>query len=114
MKKLTALLLALVMVLAIGSTALASAPDTAGDAYNGASQTTTGSNTIPLTKTIVFINENSSTVYQPNITYQYAIAPVDPGTATVTDDTPDTAKVNAGVAGGVSGVIIPFSSNKTA
>jgi len=112
MKKLTALLLALVMVLAMSASAFADD----GDAYNGATKTYTSGNEIPLTKTIVFINENGSTVYQPNITYTYAIDVVDPGDATVTDgDTPaDTAKVNAGVAGGVTGVNIPFTSDKTA
>ena len=74
MKKLTALLLALVMVLAMSASAFA---DT-GDAYNGATQTTTTDNKIPLTKTIVFINENGSSVYQPNITYSYGMTAVDP------------------------------------
>jgi len=100
------------MVLAIGSTALASDP---GDGYNGATKTNVTGNEIPLTKTIVFINENGSTVYQPNITYSYGISVVDPVTpASVTDGEGDSAKVNPGVAGGVTGVDITFSRAKAA
>lgn len=106
LKKISALVLA-VMMIAMAATVYAA--DT-GDAYNGASQTTTTGASIPLTKTIVFINENSSPVYEPNITYSYGITTVNPGTASVTDADNDTARVNEGVDGGVTGTTIAFSS----
>lgn len=139
MKKLTALLLALVMVLAIGSTALAGDPgtdpdtgssttttlpaNTIGDVYKDDSKTTTTGNNIPLNKSIVFFNLNNSKVYEPNIIYSYAVAPFaeenqgKPLAATVTDDgehnddVPVTVTVNNGIAGGVRNTTIIFSSD---
>lgn len=120
MKKLTALLLALVMVLAIGSTALAA--DTTGDVYKDDSKTTTSGTNIPLNKSIVFFNLNGSDVYEPNITYSYTVTPFaadhqgEPLSATVTDDgerngdVPVTVTVNNGIADGVGNTTITFSS----
>lgn len=104
MKKLTALLLALVMVLAIGSTALADTNNTWKGSDDGTGLATTniaGTTTIPLNKTLIFINKNESPVHEPNITYTYAVASQDPGEAKVTDADNDSIKVTAGPTGGV-------------
>ena len=73
LKKTLALVLALAMVLATGTTAFADGTNN----YSGASQPTitAGATTIPLTKTIVFFNKDGKDVYEPNISFSYAVAP---------------------------------------
>lgn len=102
MKKIFALVLAVVMVLAMGTTAFA---DTTVTDYAGTTQTTVSGNNIPLVKSIVFFNPDSTyAVREPNITYNYTIAPadVDDATRTVTDANSHSAVVKDGVSGGVS------------
>jgi len=114
MKKLTALLLALVMVLAMSATAFA-----ADDTYKGANDPNAigvaGTEAIPMTKSIIFFNENSSAVYEPNITFKYTVEPATlaESTTTVNDGT-NVAYVHPGVTGGVAGVEIPFTSTTDA
>lgn len=115
-KKLGAFILALVMIFALSATAFAA--DTTGDVYQDDSKTAVSGTNIPLTKSIVFFNENGSNVYEPDITYTYAVTPVTVNAgATVTDDgeynlptnDPVTVRVNNGVANGVTGVTLSFS-----
>jgi len=124
LRKISALVLALVMVLAMNIPALAA---TNGDVYTDDSLTAvdTTNNTIPMTKSIIMFNINGSQVYEPNITYTYSVAPVTEtnllGTITddgeYNDDVPVTVKVNAGVTGAVyftdTNKTIAFSSNNT-
>lgn len=103
--KLGAVVLAIVMVLSMSVTAFASeyttlpsgdgttmtgiadSPDSenggrASDAFNAVE------NTVRLSKSIVFINDDPTNVYEPNITYTYTISGVDveDGQVTVTDE----------------------------
>ena len=125
--KIGAIVLAIMMIAMVG-TAWA---DDGDNAYSGSGNTiatsVAGTTSIPLKKSIIFFNENGSTVYEPNITYSYTVAPHDPNHATVTDDgslnavngtaAPVTVTVNGGPAGGVyfaSGADeIAFSSANT-
>ena len=104
-------ILLVITMLAMSAGVLA---DTAGNDYQDDSQTTvsTSANTIPLTKSIVMFNLNSSAVYEPNITYTYSVAPVtdtaklghitdDGELNTANNNAPVTVKVNAGEADGV-------------
>lgn len=123
--RLGAVVFALAILFAMSVPALA---DDAGNVYTGSGNTlatgVAGSTSIPLTKSIVFFNENGSSVYEPNLTYAYTVAPQNPGNATVTDDgslnnnTPVTVKVNQGPTGGVyfanGANVITFSSTNNA
>lgn len=113
-KKICALVLAIAMVLAMGSVAMA-----ATDTYTGSDKTEAtivkGKTEIPLTKSIVFFNENKSGVYEPNITFSYAVEPatINDMTYTVTDDKNPAveAYVHPGITDGVKGMNIAFSSD---
>jgi hypothetical protein len=103
MKKISALLLALVMVLAIGATAFA-----ADDSYKGSgnANTNVSGNNIPLYKAIVMFNTDGSEIREPNVSFTYTVTPATvANNTTVTDDgsnngnDPVTVKVNDGVAG---------------
>ena len=134
LKKLSALVLALLMILSLAATALATGADNtytgSGDpnAVNTGNNARVGETTIPLTKCIVFFNANGSNVYEPNISFKYVVTPamdvaLDGTTATVTDGStpPVTRNVYRGPAGGVyggtyvdgtgdSGLIIAFTT----
>lgn len=120
-KKICALVLAIAMVLVMSSVAMAADPttNTHADTYTGAGDTNATSvangNVIPLTKSIVFVNANSSAVYEPNITYTYTVTPLTitdlpENTHTVNDGTHE-GYVHPGVDDGVSGVSIHFGTN---
>jgi len=120
MKKMSALVLALVMVLVMGTTAFA-----ATESYSGSNREeatgVAGTTAIPLTKAIVFFNVNGSTVYEPNISFSYEVTSdtaveADGTTAAVTDgnDPAVTRNVYPGPDGGVTGTEIEFSTAKTA
>ena len=95
MKKLTALLLALVMVLAMNASALAATGDY--KASEG-TKTTVSANNITLTKTIVYFNPDGTSVREPSLTYQYSITPATVGSSTtVTDKDGHSATVKAGI-----------------
>lgn len=100
----------------------------ATDVYSGSNQTeatnVAGNATIPITKGIIFFNANGSNVYEPNVTYSYAVAPASiaaAGTdATVTDDASThnpavavTRNVYPGPTDGVTGTTISFAANAT-
>lgn len=73
MKKLGALVLALGMVLAMGTSAL-----TADDTYTGSENANAviSGTTIPLTKGIVLFNTDGEAIREPNISYTYTVTPV--------------------------------------
>jgi len=96
MKKLTALLLALVMVLAMNATAFAVADLPA----NG--KVTSSEETLKIKKEIAFFAPNGTEIQYPAISYSYAIAPATGADGTITDDDGDTANVKVGVAGAVT------------
>ncbi len=124
-KKISALALVLVMVFALSAAVFAAGDDgratnQADDVYTGSGNSNAitgtgnriGETTIPISKSIVFVNANGSNVYEPNITYTYNVTPVTvaPSTITVTDNQPVERFVNSGVTGGVAGVSIPFGT----
>jgi hypothetical protein len=110
MKKIGALLLAIVMVLAIGTSAFAAEDDT----YKGSESPNaviSGGTNIPLTKSIVMFNTDGEAIREPNIKFTYAVTPVNNANlgeplenVTVTDDgyrnndVPVTVNVYNGVA----------------
>lgn len=116
MKKLTALLLALIMVLAMNVSALAAG--NTGDSANksdGSANTDyahINGSTFSIKKEIVLFNVDQSTILDPNVVYTYSVTSVDvDDTATVTglvlDDTTTppkqtTSVVKDGVDGGVT------------
>ena len=95
MKKLTALLLALVMVLAMNVSALAA--NTKTSTKNSDKGIASTDNTIEIAKQLVFKNAEEGAVREPNITYTYTISSVNPNNATVTDKDGISATVKAGV-----------------
>lgn len=123
LKRLGALALVLCLVLALSSVAWA-ADDTYTGSGNDNADNFTGLNdspqTIPITKGIIFFNANGSNVYEPNVTFSYAVTPdmnvaEDGSTATVTDGQtpPVVRKVYRGPTNGVTGTTISFAANTT-
>jgi len=96
MKKLTALLLALVMVLAMNATAFAAADLPA----NG--KVTTGDTELTIKKEVGFFAPDGTTINYPEITYTYDIVPVTGVNATIKDAANHQATVKDGVAGAVT------------
>ncbi|MBQ5986048.1 MAG: hypothetical protein IJL59_02180 [Clostridia bacterium] len=98
-KKIGALVLALVMVLAMSTTAFAAGTKTDEGTL------TISSGEVTFKKEIVVLNSGSSNVWEPNISYKYTITPVTGlSNVTVTDGTtpdPVTAVVKDGKAGGL-------------
>lgn len=114
MKKLTALLLALVMVLAMNVSALAAA-NTQTSTKNSDKGIASTDNTIEIAKELVFKNADGGAVREPNINYIYTISSAEPNSATVTDAAGITATVKAGVIGAVSATTstVAFSDETT-
>ena len=99
--KLGAVVLAIVMVLSMSVTAFATEP-TPATLTNGTVGTTGTAlaDGISIPKTIVFVNDESTTVREPNITYEYTVAAVTVNsTAPTVSDGTTTAVVNSGVIG---------------
>ncbi len=100
-KKILAIGMAALMTMTMGISAFA-----ADMATSGVMETT--DNTITIKKEIVFTNEGADVVYEPNITYGYAIAPAAPNETganaaartTVKDVNGRQTTVHAGVANG--------------
>ena len=122
MKKIGALLLAIMMIAVVGLAYATDADDTYTGSGNDNADNFTGltanPQTIPITKGIVFFNANGSAVYEPNVTFKYEVAPdtavaADGTTATVTDDVPVVRNVYPGPAEGVIGTTISFAANTT-
>ena len=83
LKKLGALLLALVLVLSLGATAFA-ASDLVGDGVDGNKTATSSSTTVTLYKELTVYNPTATTINAPSISYAYAIEGADGG-STITD-----------------------------
>ena len=125
MKKLVSLILAIMMIAAVGAAWAAT------DVYTGSekSEALVTGTSIPLTKGIVLFNTDGSEIREPNISYTYTVTPVIEATAsqgepiasvTVTDDgsrnsnNPVTVNVYDGVAGAfTSSLTLTFSDTKT-
>lgn len=105
MKKLSAFTAAVLMTSAIGYSAVtASAAGTTTGGVTTFNPITNAADdmTITATKEIVVFNENGSTVFIPQITYSYGIAPATEVTnKTITDSNGNTIKVSAGPSEGV-------------
>ena len=84
LKKLGALLLALVLVLSLGATAFADS-DLADDGVDGDKTATSSSTTVTLYKELTVYNPTATTINAPTISYGYAIESADGGN-TITDD----------------------------
>ena len=111
MKKIGALVLAVVMVMAMGTTAFAAIGDGGTD--------TTGGNDLTFTKSILMKNKNASSVREPNIQYTYTITDAGISTDTsdgdpaytVTDSSGNTAYVYSVVSEGVAlTTVLPTSA----
>lgn len=112
MKKIGALLVALVMVLAIGTTAFAVDLEENGEEgvagnWDNADVERVQADSVNIKKVIKAYNPNGTTVHAPVITYTYTVTPVTV-TATVTDETTDhksstqvVVPVNAGLTEGL-------------
>lgn len=97
--KIGALVLAGVMVMAMSVTAFAAYSNDQQNDFKGIVTTDT---TIGIAKQIVFINDETTPVREPNIVYTYTIDTTEPGTATVTDSSGMSGKVKAGPLNAVS------------
>lgn len=118
-RKLTTVLLALVMVLAMGVSTFAAGENTGSSAYKSDESKNNAyakvdDNAFTITKEIVLFNVDESTIFDPNVVYSYDVVPVDvtDGEPTVTGiilDDPDennphkttTAVVKDGIANAV-------------
>ena len=99
--KLTALLLTLVMVFGMSTMTVLAADESAGGAF--VDETVTADNeTVSIKKEIVFVNDEATTVREPNITYTYTLSAVASVTATVKDSAGLQATVKPGVAAAIA------------
>lgn len=116
MKKILALVIAMMMVLAVMAPALAD-PAAIGNGNTNVLATANSQITIPKTITV---SGSLDKVYSPNVTYTFTIAPVEPAKAqgatysTVNDGTNSLAHVKAGVDGSASITGGSFTSAETA
>lgn len=105
MKRFGAILLALVMVLGINSTAWAVNTDST-DKINEWRGIEANDNMIGIAKQIVFVNAEDTTVREPNIVYTYTISSATPGSATVKDHIGISGTVKAGPIDAVTGTVL--------
>jgi len=101
-KRMLAMVMVVAMIVALGvSSAYAATPDINASGVYG-STTSTLTEGVNLKKSIVFINEDGVGVYEPNITYSYAVSSPASVTATITDSDNNVAAVRVGPANGLS------------
>ena len=104
-KKIIMLVITIMMIVTSVFNAFATA-STSGttNAYSGVETT---ENVLNITKEIVFINDEDTTVREPNIVYIYTIGEVQPGSAAITspdaNNIPTTISVKAGPLSAVTG-----------
>ena len=98
-RKLSTVLLALIMIFAMSISTFAVNTDGTVNDDKGIEST---DNTIGIAKQIVFVNGESTTVREPNITYTYSITAASPENATITDKDNMSGTVKSGVIGAVS------------
>lgn len=110
MKKLVSLILAIMMIAAVGAAFAAVNSDGTLNDDNGITSTET---TINIAKQIVFVNSETTTVREPNITYTYTISAVTPTSATITDKNGMTGTVKAGILTAVTGATTATTSTVT-
>ena len=107
LKRIGAVALALAVSLTMGTSAFAVNSDGTKNDDNGIESSDT---TIGIAKQMVFINDENTTVREPNITYTYTISSATPGTAKVTDKDGMTGTVKAGIMSAVTGATTATTS----
>ena len=93
-KKLGVAVLAFVAAMAFSSVAFAA---TIGPDGTYETDADAGDNTITIPKQIVFVNDEASSVREPNLVYTYTLSAADPSSATVEDEDGVKATVKQGV-----------------
>ncbi len=93
-KKISSIVLALMMVLAMGTSVFAVQSDSTTNSDKGIEAK---DGKISIAKQMVFINAEGTDVREPNITYTYTISAVTPTSATITDKNDITGTVKKGV-----------------
>lgn len=111
-KKILAVLLAVMMVAALSVTALATGANSDGT-LNDDNGITADTNVINIAKQIVFVNAENTNVREPNIVYTYTIATTAPGTAKITDKNSIEGTVKAGPLAAVTGATTAITSTIT-
>ncbi|MBR2742006.1 MAG: hypothetical protein IKD89_00260 [Clostridia bacterium] len=109
-KRLIALVLSVLFIIAFGAIGLAANTDDAWNNYNGVEDTTNAITTIGIAKQIVFINAEDTDVREPNITYNYSIEKVTfteahPAATILGRDLGDTYDITATVQEGVNAAL---------
>lgn len=95
-KKISSIVLALIMVLTMGTSVFAAVKSDDNTKMNEDKGIVSDDGTISIAKQMVFINAEATTVREPNITYTYTISSADPANATITDKANITGTVKAG------------------
>ena len=114
LKRIGAVALAVAVSLTMGVTSFAAT--TTDGTVNEDKGIDSTENTISIAKQIVFVNHESTTVREPNITYTYTIATTTPGSdAKITDKNSTVGTVKAGPIGAVSSTTatVTFADTKT-
>lgn len=110
MKKILALVLALLVALSMTAAFAADGDKTITPTNIDNPETVVAtSNTFDLTKKIALFNTDSEQIYEPNVKYTYAVANVNPNSASVTDDEGNRAVVKTGM----GGVTISYDATKS-
>ena len=96
MKKLVSILMAIMMIAMVGAAFADAATLTDGKTGTAGTALSDG---VAITKQIIFVNAENTTVREPNITYEYTVAAVTVGftAPTVTDTNNTTVTVKSGV-----------------
>ena len=95
-KKISSIVLALIMVLTMGTSVFAAVKSDDNTKMNEDKGIVSDDGTISIAKQMVFINAEATTVREPNITYTYTISAVTPTSAKITDKNNITGTVKAG------------------
>ena len=96
MKKLTALLLALIMVLAMNASALAADPASTVEDLPAIGKVTSGKEELSIKKEIAFFAPETTNINYPGISFTYTIAPATDAAGNITDKNGVTAQVRPG------------------
>lgn len=112
-KKISSIVLALIMVLTMGTSVFAAVKSDDNTKMNEDKGIVSDDGTISIAKQMVFINAEATTVREPNITYTYTISAVTPTSAKITDENNITGTVKKGVIDAVAGSLTATTSTIT-